>query len=107
MSIATGSGVGVHDHGLDAVRGCRLRSRATTTATGWPGEDRLVAASGSNMRMSPVPRIGRSPAVSTATTPGSRERASDGSIRDPRMGVGAQHQPRVEQPGGAARPPRT
>ena len=52
---------------------------ATTTAIGWPANTASRLASGWNMRMSPLPLMGRSSAVRTATTPGVA-RAADVSM---------------------------
>ena len=58
-----------------AASSAMVSVRATTSATGWPANTASRRASGSNMRSSPDPEIGRSSAVRTATTPGSASAA--------------------------------
>ena len=70
---------------------------ATTSATGWPDQTISSRASGSATRPEP-PTIGRSCAVSTATTPGHGQRLGLVDAREPGVGLRGQHGPGVQQP---------
>ncbi len=80
---------------------------ASTSATGCPENTTSSRASGSAARPVAPSAMGRSPAVSTATTPGSAERRARVDARQARMRLGGLHEPARAAAPAPACPPRS